>query len=298
MTGQDNHRLGLILTLSGVLVFSPDGLMLRLIGADGLTLTAWRGTLAGLVILVGCALVYRRNFWPVVRASGWIGLLLVALNAISMLSFNMAISHTSVANVLVTFAIMPLLAALMAWAFLGERIRRDTAVALFFAIVGMMIVAAGAADGEGLRGLAWAILNAVVIAGFFVAVRHLRAQSAIPFVGIGYLLVGLVFWPFSTAAELTELQFGLLLANGLVLQPLAIALISLGPRYLPAPEVALITQLETILGPLFVWIAVAENPGPYTLAGGALIIVTLSIHSALRLAKNRNWNPNRKPSRR
>ena len=191
VTVRDNYRLGLILTLSGVLVFSPDGLMLRLIGADGLTLTVWRGVLAGIVILLGSALVYRRDLWRILRAGGWIGLLLVALNAASLLAFNMAITNTSVANVLVTFAIMPLLAALMAWAFLGERLRRDTAVALFFTLLGMLIVTAGATGDGGMRGLVYAILNSVVIAGFFVAVRHLRGQSAIPFVGVGYLVVGL-----------------------------------------------------------------------------------------------------------
>ena len=289
MTGRDNYRLGLFLTVSGVLVFSPDGLMLRLIGADGLTLTTWRGILAGLVILLGSALVYGRNVWPVLRAGGWMGLLLIALNAISMFAFNMAITNTSVANVLVTFAIMPLLAALMAWAFLREPLRTDTAVALVFAVIGMLIVAAGATGDGGVRGLFYAILNAVVIAGFFVAVRHFRRQSPIPFVGMGYLVAGLATWPFVAWPDLTATQFGLLMVNGMVLQPVAIALVSMGPRYLPAPEVALITLLETVLGPLFVWLALAEDPGPYTLAGGAIIILTLGIHSARRLARSGNW---------
>ena len=220
MTGRDNHTLGLILTVSGVLVFSPDGLMLRLIGADGLTLTAWRGILAGLVILLGTAILHGRDVWPVFRAGGWIGLLLIALSAASMLAFNMAITNTSVANVLVTFAIMPMLAALMAWVFLGERLSADTAVALFFAVLGMLIVAAGATAGGGMRGLFYAVLNAVVVAGYFVAVRHLRGKSAIPFVGMGYLVAGLVTWPFVSVPDLTVAQFGLLLANGMVLQPL------------------------------------------------------------------------------
>ena len=289
VTGRDNYKLGIFLTVSGVLVFSPDGLMLRLIGADGLTLTAWRGVLAGIVILLGSALVYGRNVWLVFRAGGRIGLLLIALNAASLLAFNMAITNTSVANVLVTFAIMPMLAAIMAWAFLGERLRPDTAVALFFALLGMLIVAAGATGGGGMRGLFYAVLNAVLIAGFFVAVRHLRGQSAIPFVGMGYLVVGLATWPFVSETDLTITQFGLLLANGMVLQPLAIALVSLGPRYLPAPEVALITLLETILGPLIVWLVLAEDPGPYTLAGGAIIVTTLSVHSVRRLARAGNW---------
>ena len=285
MKRQENYRLGLLLTVSGVLVFSPDGLMLRLIGADGLTLTAWRGCLAGLVILLGSALLYGRGVWPVMRTGGSIGLLLVALNAASMFTFNMAITKTSVANVLVIFAIVPMLTAVMARAFLRERLKSDTAVAVPFAVLGVLIVAAGATGGGEMRGLLYAILNAVAIAGFFVAARHLSGQSAIPFVGAGYLVAGLATLPFASASDLTVTQFGLLLANGLVLQPLAIALISMGPRYLPAPEVALITLLETILGPLIVWLVLAEDPGPYTLVGGAIMILTLSIHSALRLAR-------------
>ena len=285
MARPENYRLGLVLTVSGVLVFSPDGLMLRLIGADGLTLTAWRGGLAGLVILLGSALFYGRRVWPVMRTGGWIGLLIVALNAVSMYAFNMAITSTSVANVLVILAIVPLLTAIMARAFLGERLKSDTAVAIAFAILGVLIVAAGATGGGEMYGLLYAILNAVAIAGFFVAARHLTGQSAIPFVGAGYLVAGLATLPFATTSDLTVAQFGLLLANGLVLQPLAIALISMGPRYLPAPEVALITLLEAILGPLFVWLVLGEDPGAYTLVGGAIIILTLSIHSVLRLAR-------------
>ena len=285
MAKHENYRLGLLLTVSGVLVFSPDGLMLRLIGADGPTLTAWRGSLAGIVILLGSALFYGRNVWPVMRTGGWIGLLLVALNAVAMFAFNMAITSTSVANVLVIFAIVPLLTAILARAFLRERLKSDTAAAIPFAVLGVLIVAAGATGGGELRGLFYAILNAVAMAGFFVAARHLRGQSAIPFVGAGYLVAGIATLPFASTSDLTVVQFGLLLANGLVLQPLAIALISMGPRYLPAPEVALITLLEAILGPLIVWLVLAEDPGAYTLVGGAIIILTLSVHSALRLAR-------------
>ena len=88
---------------------------------------------------------------------------------------------------------------------------------------------------------------------------------------------------FAKFPVMDSVQWASLVLAGLVVLPLALVLMTLGPRYLPAPEVAMISLLEAVLGPLWVWWVIGENPGWQTIAGGSVVIVVLMAHSAVRL---------------
>ena len=281
MSGE--HRKGFWLTLGGALVFTPDALLIRLTAVDPFTLAFGRGLLGGIVIVVGFALYARGKFLGTVRNLGRWGALVCFLQAACSITFYAAFSYTSVANVLVIFACTPLIAAVLSKAIFGEEVSNATRWAIVGAALGLIIVASGSFGSIQWFGDSLALLNAVLLASIFTIIRGRREINMIPAAGIGLLLTALVAMIFAQYPVMDHIQWLALVFAGLVLLPLGLVLMTLGPRYLPAPEVAMISLLEAVLGPLWVWWVIGENPGWQSIAGGSIVIAVLMVHSAVRL---------------
>tara|TARA_R110000751_G_scaffold97492_16_gene189674 strand:+ start:820 stop:1758 length:939 start_codon:yes stop_codon:yes gene_type:complete len=277
-------RRGLLVVALGVLVFTPDALAMRMSGLDAFALATLRGLFGGTVLTLGCLLVFGRGLPRAILGLGRWGLALAALEAATTVLFTVSIMWTSVANAMLAFAATPMLAALMARAFLGERIAPQTAAAIAATAAGLALVAAGA-WGEGaasLTGIAAGVLSAFCIASFFVILRRLKAASATPMIGPGWLLGGLIALPFASFGPTEPSQIAWAFASGGIIMPAAIALISWGSRRLPAAETSMLTLLEVVTGPILVWAVLGENPGAWTLAGGAVVLSALAAHAAWR----------------
>jgi len=277
------HRKGFWLTLGGVLVFTPDSLLIRLTAVDSFTLAFGRGILGGTVILLGFALYARSEFFGAVRNLGGWGALVCVLQAACAIAFYAAFSYTSVANVLVIFACTPLIAAVLSKMIFNEGISNATRWAIVGAALGLMVVASGSLDSIQWFGDSLALLNAAILALLYTILRGHREINMVPAAGIGLLLSAVVALMFAKFPVMDSVQWASLVLAGLVVLPLALVLMTLGPRYLPAPEVAMISLLEAVLGPLWVWWVIGENPGWQTIAGGSVVIVVLMAHSAVRL---------------
>jgi drug/metabolite transporter (DMT)-like permease len=277
------HRKGFWLTLGGVLVFTPDSLLIRLTAVDPFTLTFGRGFLGGAVILLGFALCVRSEFFAAVRSLGCWGALVCVLQAACTITFYAAFSYTSVANVLVIFACTPLIAAILSKIIFNEKVSNTTLWAIVGAALGLIIVASGSLGSIRWFGDSLALLNAVILALLYTILRGHREINMVPAAGIGLLLAAVVALMFAQFPMMDSTQWASLILAGLVVLPLALVLMTLGPRYLPAPEVAMISLLEAVLGPLWVWWAIGENPGWQTIVGGSVVIVVLMVHSAIRL---------------
>ncbi|MDF2231893.1 DMT family transporter [Albimonas sp. CAU 1670] len=277
-------RRGLLVVALGVLVFTPDALAMRLSELDAFTLAVARGVFGGVVLTLGCWLVYGRGLWRAMRSLGRWGLALVALEAATTVLFTLSVVWTSVANAMLAFAATPMIAALLARAVLGERIAPQTGLAIAATGLGLGLVAAGAWD-EGalsLKGIAAGFLSAACIAAFFVILRRLKASSATPVIGPGWLLGALLAAPFAAFEPVAVHQVAWAFASGGIIMPLAITLISWGSRRLPAAETSMLTLLEVVTGPILVWIVLGEDPGAWTLAGGAVVLGALAAHAAWR----------------
>jgi len=281
MSGE--HRKGFWLTLGGVLAFTPDSLLIRLTAVDSFTLAFGRGILGGTVILLGFALYARGEFFGAVRNLGRWGALVCVLQAACAVAFYAAFSYTSVANVLVIFACTPLIAAVLSKMIFNEGISSATRWAIVGAALGLMVVASGSLDSIQWFGDSLALLNAAILALLYTILRGHREINMVPAAGIGLLLSAVVALMFAKFPVMDSVQWASLVLAGLVVLPLALVLMTLGPRYLPAPEVAMISLLEAVLGPLWVWWVIGENPGWQTIAGGSVVIVVLMAHSAVRL---------------
>ncbi len=285
LASRNPQAYGVLVTLTGVMIFVPDALVMRLIGGDMLELAFWRGVISGSIFLLGNLILSRASL----PAKGeWFdrkGLLIIGLNAMGVLSWCSAMQYTSAANALLVLAIAPFLAAMLSYVVLKERIDMATAIAIALVFAGVLIIASGSMGQGRLLGDGFAFLNALSIAAYYVTVRTTGRRNMLPHLALGSILGGLLAVPFAEFEPVSTTQALLIFISGAVILPGAAGLLMLGPRYLPAPEVSMITLLEVILGPLLVWAVIGENPGQTTLIGGAVIVVTVALHTLRRLTQ-------------
>ncbi|MGR3718158.1 MAG: DMT family transporter [Thermohalobaculum sp.] len=280
------HAKGYLITLAGVAIITPDTLLIRLAAVEPFTLAVTRGLLGGLMVLALSALWYRRGFVAQFRGLGVWALAVVLLQGVGMILFVTALDYTSVANVLIAFATMPMIAAVMAWAFLGERVAPVTWAAILVCLGGLVIVVSGSLGSGRLFGDLLALIDAVCLAAFLVVVRRHRAINMVPAMGLGLLTSAVLAAPLAAFPALASVQWLWIALIGLVVLPFGAILLTLGPRYLAAPEVAMLMLLETVVGPFWVWLVLAEEPGIRSLIGGTIIVATLGLHALVRLRMN------------
>jgi drug/metabolite transporter (DMT)-like permease len=281
------HRRGFLLTLFGVLVLTPDTLMIRLIDIDPWTMNFWRGAMMAASLIVAFAASRRGETLADIRKLGIAGLAVAVIYALNAISFVFAIDHTRVANVLIILASTPLLAALLSIVVLKERVSKPTWAAIAAGMTGVVIVV-----GDGFRagtslGDIFAFFTACALAVTFIIIRRHRHVNMIPAAALGALLSAVLVAPFASPMSVQPESWWLLLLLGFVVMPLSFGLITLGPRTLPAPEVALLMLLETVLGPLWVWLVIDEMPSHTTFIGGIVVISAVAMQSAWRLRGRR-----------
>ncbi len=285
----NDQAKGLILTSIGVLSVIPDSLIVRLVETDGLTFMFVRCGLAGLMIGLFTLFRHGSNTLQAYKNLGCSGLQYGVLLCISTFCFIYGLRLTSVANALFIVSTSPVFAALASWAFLGERFSPRMIWTTIFALIGIAIIAAGSHSGgqSSLLGDAIALGAAATLAFAFTTARASRSMSMVPATAIGYALTAMICVPFVRFDTLSQTDLTLLIILGGMFVPLGTALMSLGPRYITASEVSLLLLLEAVLAPLLVWYVVGENPGPYALIGGAVVLSTLFISNMIGLKRGR-----------
>ena len=244
----------------------------------------WRALLVSFGMWLMISLIYPNRVWQQYRTVRGPGLLMVGAYAFGTISFVFAITHTSVANTLIILSSTPLFAALISRVLLQERIQPRTLIAILLVAVGIGVIAAGSAVGSsGLMGDLAAILGSFFLACGFSFVRRFPKTSAFASISCSGLITALLVLPLAAPLAVSASDFGYLLLMGLYVVPIGTALMFVGPRYIPAAEVGLLMLLESILGPIWVWIAFAEQPGIYTLMGGAIVLSTLALNTVWAL---------------
>ena len=234
------------------------------------------------------AVIYRRRTIRVFLAIGWAGLSVAFLFGLNGILFLVSISNTGIANALVILATTPVITALLAWIFLRERVSLELWLVIFLSCGGIAVVVWDGVGRGTLLGDLAAVSVAITMAIVFVILRAARAVNLIPATALGSLVAGLAVLGLASPFDVPWSSAGYVAAMGLVVLPVSFGLITLGPRYLPAPEVALLLLLETVLGPLWVWLVLNEEPPLLTLVGGGVVLATLAGHSGYQLHRNRS----------
>jgi drug/metabolite transporter (DMT)-like permease len=178
--------------------------------------------------------------------------------------------------VLIMLALAPVLAAALAWLLLGEPIGRRTAVAMAVALAGVAVMV-GVPSGGNATGDIIAFVMTLAFALGLVITRQRRDVSMAPATILSQVLLLIVFVPFATPSEISADDGFWLALLGCGQIGLGLVLLTAGARLIPAAQVGLITLLEVVLGPVWVWIALGEQPDNATLVGGAIVIAAIVI---------------------
>ena len=272
------QRRGQIYVALAALAWSSAGVLQRQLTLDTQTQVFGRAAFAGAALLAYVAVVERGRVVQSFRSIGLAGIAVALCVATASASFVAALNHTSVARVLFILALAPVLAALLAWVTLGEPITRRTVAAMAIALVGVTLML-----GEpGAGSLAGDVLAFVVVLAFalmIVITRWRQDVSMAPATCLSQVIVVAAFAPFASPAEIDAGDAAWLAALGIGQIGLGFALLTVGARLIPAAQVGLITLLEIVLGPLWVWLALDERPSTLTLVGGAIVIFAIVIQT-------------------
>ena len=279
------HAKGLLITACGVLVISPDGLLTRLIDTDHWTMIFWRALFLSFGMWLLLNFIHPNRVWRQYKSLKLPGLLMAVCYSLGTISFIFAITHTSVANTLIILSTTPLFASIIGRFVLHEKIEARTLVAIALAIIGISVISSGASQNSSLLGDVVAVLSSFFLACGFSFVRRYPNISSFSAISCSGLLTALMILPLAAPLAISQSDMGYLMIMGLYMLPIGTALMFIGPRYIPAPEVGLLLLLESVLGPVWVWLALGEEPGSRTLVGGAIVISTLAINAVWALKK-------------
>jgi drug/metabolite transporter (DMT)-like permease len=265
------RRRGQIYVALAALAWSSAGVLQRELSVGTATQVAGRAFFAVLALLVFVAFSERGGVSRAFLSMGWAGIAVAVATAVASGTFIVALNHTTVANVLFMQAVAPILAALIAWVALHEQVTARTGAAMFVALAGVGLMVGGPGGSQGI-GLVLSIVMTFCFALSVVITRHRRDISMAPAICLSQILVFVAAAPFAHPLSVGSTDLLLIVALGVGQIGLGLAFLTIGARLIPAAEVALITLLEVVLGPLWVWLALSERPSTATLIGGTVVI--------------------------
>lgn len=284
------HSRAVLLMIAITLMWSIAGVVTRhLESAKSFEVTFWRSFFTLLSLLVILPLFQGREVFTRIRRAGRFLWLSGVCWSIMFTAFMLALTMTSVANVLVTMALGPFLTALIARVFIGHRIPPRTWVAIAVAGAGIAWmhgsqVNLGGSAGQ-FAGTLVALLVPMAAAVNWTVVQRSQAHGEkidlVPAVLVGAAISSLLTLPLAFPFAATPHDIGLLALLGLVQLAIPCVLSVVCARVLKAPEMALLALLEIIFGILLAWVGAGEVPAASVLTGGMLVIGALVINELM-----------------
>jgi drug/metabolite transporter, DME family len=284
------YRMGVALVVTAGILWSLMGLAIRLLEtASTWQILLWRpvGMIPVLALFVWARSGRLRPLGRVGRAGliGALGLVAAFAGAVY------AIQSTTIANAVFLFSASPFFSAVLGWVLLRERVRPATWVAIAVAVVGMGIMVREGAGAGAIAGNLAAIGSAFGFALFTVMVRWGKLADMLPAVILGGLLsmgiAALVLVRQGQPLAPPVAELAIILAAGAVILGLGMTLFTLGSRVVPAAEATLLTMLEVILGPVWVWLFLGETASLLTFVGGGVVLAAVALNAATGLMQVR-----------
>ena len=274
----NNHLKGLLIAFFGIVILTPDAVLVRLADSDSWTVLFWRGIFFATGIIVILLLTYRSKAVNELINIGKGGVLIGILTALGGTSFILAIHYTSIAKTLVIISTSPIMVAIISLLMLKEKPEFYTWISMIIVFIGIYIVMAGDSGGMNLMGNFFALVS-VIIGGFsFTLLRKYKNVNMVPAMAVNGIVIAFIGFIFADSLVLSSQSMLYIFASGIVLA-VSFSLITIAPQYIPAPEVAMFFPLGTVLGTLIAWIVIKEEPSSNALIGGAIVIITLFSHA-------------------
>ncbi|MGZ9719462.1 DMT family transporter [Rhizobium miluonense] len=283
-----DYERGVILVAIATLAWSCSGIYARLLTTDIWTAIAWRSLFGGVFLFIPSLFLEGGFSWrqwsSVFRPAG---LAMIACQAISQACFIGALYMTTVANVTMIYATAPFIAAFLSWTMLKERVAKRTLIAGAICLIGVAVIVASSIGGGTGVGDLLALGMTVTFALIIVIPRMDRSVPILPSSIVSGFLTFVIFVPFASTAALDAHNWFLLAAFGATNFALAFVLFLFGSRRMPAADAALISSMEIVLTPFWVWLIFSERPPAATFIGGMIIFAAIVWHTAVDLRQSR-----------
>ena len=280
-----DQKKGMLIAFTGIMFITPDSLLIRLANLNSWNLIFYRGFIPFFVVFVGLLIIYKTKLFKEIINNGWHGFFYACTFTITNIVFVISIENTSVANTLIMIALAPMLSAIISLIFLKENPDTKTWVAIIITTLSVVYIFYDALNAGDLLGNFLGLVCAAGLATGAVIIRSAKRISLVPSAMMGKLMVALIALLFSNQLKLEGNDTLIIPLMCVMCVAIPFVLVTLAPRYITAAEVNLFFLLETIFGPLWVWLVIYERPTNETVIGGIIIIVTIAIHSFLSIKK-------------
>lgn len=274
----DQKTKGLILVIGGNAIVSLDSLMVRMAGVSSWDTNFWFGVYS-FIVLGLYALFTTKDVIKVIRETKYRLLISGLLMSGSVIFFISSIKLTHVANAAVIMSSAPIFGALFSWILLKEKTSKQTWIAMIFTISGILLVVSGSVGDGHIVGDAFALLSTAFVSLNFTLWRKYPSTNRMMSMAVGGFLIALISIWFATPFSLQPVNYAYLTIMGVVTAPWGRLASAVATKYLPVAEISMYRPLNTVLAPMWVWIVLGEKPVSSTFLGGAVIIVTLMVHT-------------------
>ena len=283
MKNLSSQQKGSLLAFIAVMLITPDSILIRLSTIETWGMLFYRGAIPFVVVLVGLIFFYKNNLFKALVGIGYPGIFYVISFSICNITFIISIQNTNVANTLVMIAMAPMLSAILGSIFLKEIPDQKTWIAIIITLISVTYIFYDSIEVGNFYGDLFGIITAFGLACNAVIARYAKNRDLVPSAVIGKLCVAIFAFFFVDSFSLVGTDLIIVPVMCVMCVAIPFVLVTIAPRFIPAEEVNLFFLLETIIGPFWVWMVIKEQPSIETILGGTVIILTIAIHSFLKL---------------
>ena len=280
-----NQQKGSLMAFIAVMFITPDSLLIRLSNIETWGMLFYRGAIPFVVVLIGLLFFYKNNFLKALLGIGIPGIFYILSFATCNITFLISIQNTNVANTLVMIALAPMLSAILGALFLKEAPDKKTWIAILLTFTACVYIFHDSLKLGNIYGDLMGFATAFGLACNATLARYAKDRDLVPSAVIGKLCVAIFAFFFVENFELLGRDLIYVPLMCVMCVAIPFVLVTIAPRFITGAEVNLFFLLETILGPIWVWMVIKEQPSPETLLGGIVIIITIAIHSFLAIKK-------------
>ena len=285
MKNLTDQQKGSLLAFTAVVFITPDSLFIRLSHIETWGLLFYRGAIPFITVFIALLMIYKANFFKLLFSMGRPGIFYAVTFSITNVTFLISIQNTNVANTLIMIAMAPMLSAVLGAIFLKENPDKKTWIAILITFLAAIYIFYDSIQLGNILGDIFGFVTALGLAIGAVIIRSAKEKNLVPSAMIGKLLVAVFALFFVKDLELINTDIFIVPLMCILCVAIPFVLVTIAPRFITAAEVNLFFLLETIFGPIWVWLVIKEQPSLETIIGGIIIILTLAVHSSLALKK-------------
>jgi drug/metabolite transporter (DMT)-like permease len=286
MNNLTDQKKGSLMAFVAVMFITPDSLFIRLSNVETWSLVFYRGIIPFVLVFAGMLLIYRLKFFNLLRSNGYYGLAYVLTFSVTNIAFVVSIQNTNVANTLIMIATAPMLSAILGSFFLKENPDKKTWIAILITFFAALYIFYDSIKLGNFFGDILGFIAALGLAVGAVIIRSAKNLNLVPSAVVGKLIIALFAMLFVKDYSLNDNNIYIVPLMCIMCVAIPFVLVTIAPRFITAAEVNLFFLLETIIGPIWVWLIINEQPTPETMVGGAIIVLTIATHSFLKLKKS------------